>query len=500
MSKVEFHFKDSITTLQCINNETMDDICKRFLKKFFIDKQKLNFYYSGKKIDLSSTYSQIINNSDKKKKLMPIIINENKFDEENTKFIQSNQIICPKCSENCKFNIKDFKIKLYDCPNKHNINDILLEEFENTQNINISEIKCNKCKNHIEYNSEVNKMFICTTCNQNYCFKCKLEHNKSHDFINYEEKNYICKSHNRFYDSYCKSCKKNICIICYSEHFEHEIKSYGYMIPKSSKLSEDLIDLSDIINNIKNNIDDIINKLNKVKTNFEIYLELKTNIICNFNNKYINYEILHNLKKIKNKGIINIFNFINKDNDIISKFHNIMKIYEKMTNKNENIKIENDNNKIIINNNQKALFNLNISDIKCDFDLNSSNITKDENPLLNNNDLHDNKINENNNINEPINNNSVKNENNTLEEIEEEPKEENNEIKENNDDSFLDDIKGDIKNIDEELYEFDHSSLYMESSTNLNININNNRALKKRRKCKKKFYGNYENYRNYSYN
>ena len=78
----------------------------------------------------------------------------------------------------------------------------------------------------------------------------------------------------------------DICIICYSEHSEHEIKSYGYLIPKSSKPSEDLIDLSDTINNMKNQIDEIINKLNRVKTNIEIYLKWKTNIICNFNNRY----------------------------------------------------------------------------------------------------------------------------------------------------------------------------------------------------------------------
>ena len=506
MSKAEFHFKDTITTLQCINNESMDDICKRFLKKYFIDNKKLNFFYSGKEINFGSTYSEMINSSDKKKKLMPIIISENlENDEDNPNIIKSSQIICPKCSENCKFSIKDFKIKLYDCPNKHITKNILLEDFENSQNINISKIKCSKCKNNFEFNNEINKMYICTTCEQNFCFKCKLEHNKSHDFINYEEKNYICKSHNRFYDTYCQTCKKNICIICYSEHSEHEIKSYGYLIPKSSKLSEDLIDLSDTINNMKNQIDEIINKLNRVKTNIEIYLKWKTNIICNFNNRYINYEILHNLKKIKDSYIINIFDYINKnENDNIkNKFQNIMKIYEKMTNKNENINIVNDNkNKIIFNNNSKALFNLNLSEIKYDDDLNSSNISKEEKPLLINikfnsklkngkEEIKEEKRKEKDNIDNSKD--DIKNVNNTLDE--EEKKIENNEIQK---DSFLEEIKDDMKlnyNDDDNIYESNYSSTNVES--NIFRNINNNRALKKRRKCKKKYYGSYENNENY---
>ena len=39
------------------------------------------------------------------------------------------EIICPTCGENCRIDIKDFKIKLYGCKNNHEINNILLEEL-----------------------------------------------------------------------------------------------------------------------------------------------------------------------------------------------------------------------------------------------------------------------------------------------------------------------------------------------------------------------------------
>ena len=43
MSAVKFKLNNSITTIKCINNETMDDICKKFLKKYFIDIKKVKF-------------------------------------------------------------------------------------------------------------------------------------------------------------------------------------------------------------------------------------------------------------------------------------------------------------------------------------------------------------------------------------------------------------------------------------------------------------------------
>ena len=123
---------------------------------------------------------------------------------------KSSQIICPKCSENCKISIKNFKIKLYGCSNKHCTKNILLEDFENTQNIDKSNIKCSSCKISYKDNSEENNIYLCCNCKKNFCNKCKIEHNKSHELINYKEKHYICQKHYRYYDSYCKSCKQNI--------------------------------------------------------------------------------------------------------------------------------------------------------------------------------------------------------------------------------------------------------------------------------------------------
>ena len=48
---------------------------------------------------------------------------------------------------------------------------------------------------------------------------CKEKHEKEgHKIIDYDKKGYICEIHNDFYISYCKECRLNICMTCYSEH------------------------------------------------------------------------------------------------------------------------------------------------------------------------------------------------------------------------------------------------------------------------------------------
>ena len=89
-------------------------------------------------------------------------------------------------------------------------------------------------------------------------------------------------------------------------------------------------------------------------------------------------KILYNLKTINNKGIFNIIKDINIDKNINNKFKSIMKIYEKMTDKNNNFKNLNS-----LNN----LMNLNISGIQNYEDLDDFDISNDQYNYLNNNNI-----------------------------------------------------------------------------------------------------------------
>ena len=73
----------------------------------------------------------------------------------------------------------------------------------------------------------------------NLCPLCILNHDKKHDIIDYEQKNYLCEIHNENFNSYCKKCKKNLCIQCENSHFNHDIIQYSKILPnKGDKLDE----------------------------------------------------------------------------------------------------------------------------------------------------------------------------------------------------------------------------------------------------------------------
>ena len=75
--------------------------------------------------------------SDKRNKRIIILVYSinSTINIENTNIKNSKDIICPKCKEICIYEIKDYKIKLYDCKNRHINEYINLNEYENNQNI-----------------------------------------------------------------------------------------------------------------------------------------------------------------------------------------------------------------------------------------------------------------------------------------------------------------------------------------------------------------------------
>ena len=225
--------------------------------------------------------------------------------------IKSNYIICPQCGENIKYKINDYKIYLYECKNGHRMNNILLNEFEKTQLIDLSKMKCEVCKENDLSNTFNNKFYKCIKCGINICPLCKSSHDKSHNIINYELINYICQSHNEIFTKYCNKCKKNICLRCENEHKGHNNISYGEIIPNDNKLNEYMKELRKSIDKLKNNIKEIIDKLNKVIDNIEIYYNINSYIINEYEIKNRNFEIIQNIKEIKNNKIIEEINEIN---------------------------------------------------------------------------------------------------------------------------------------------------------------------------------------------
>ena len=213
-------FDKEKTIIECSNEDYIDDICKKFIKKINIKKNEIVFFYRGRKITQNMKINLFINKDDLKKhkinifgfkvKNVPkekLLYNRNKFKE----------IICPECGEICKIKFDSYKIILYECKNNHYINNIELENFFETQNIGKSKIKCDNC-NKFEEANEYDELYNCLECHKYLCIFCKEIHNKEHKIVKFGDQNYICNKHNERYISYCKKCNINICSKCEEEH------------------------------------------------------------------------------------------------------------------------------------------------------------------------------------------------------------------------------------------------------------------------------------------
>ena len=192
---IDFQYNGGTITVQGKDNESMKAFYERFANKAVINIQEkeLIFSYNGKwnnNFDENQTFLQTSNSLDKSRKKMVILVAENMENEPQEElFVKSNDIICPKCGKFSLISLKNYKITLSDCQNKHNVNNILLHEFEKTQNINYSKITCGVCgqkrSNIFKYD-----LSFCLNCQKNICPLCRNKHNNSHSIINYDKMNY----------------------------------------------------------------------------------------------------------------------------------------------------------------------------------------------------------------------------------------------------------------------------------------------------------------------
>ena len=334
--QIEFTYDGKPVIVQCEKDKKFKDILKSLKLKPKSEGKTLIYLYNEIRINNDLSFNEIANSEDKTRNKMNILViesDEKISPSQNNCIIKSNKIICPECQNDIKFDIDDYVIELYECKNKHEKDNIFLDEFDSTQNINISKIICENCRKYNKGNINNNIFYRCISCKMNLCPTCFSNHNKNHNIINYDDKNYICEEHNKTYVSFCEDCKENTCLYCEQKHKEHKIISYGKLIPDKNKLNDLLKQLEEKKDNLNKDIYEIIRKLNKVKENYENYFNINKNIINNFDKEKINYEILYNINNINNlnnKSIINDINNIINDNNIETKLNKLMKIYNKM--------------------------------------------------------------------------------------------------------------------------------------------------------------------------
>ena len=126
--QIELNFNGVNTTVQTGKDEKLKDISKSFRFKAKAEDKALIFMYNGNIIQNDElTFNEVANLEDKKRNKMNLLVVEAEF---TTQFqteeiiIKANNIICPKCNEDIKLNIKDYTINLFECKNKHDIDNI----------------------------------------------------------------------------------------------------------------------------------------------------------------------------------------------------------------------------------------------------------------------------------------------------------------------------------------------------------------------------------------
>ena len=141
MSEITFIYNDNEIPMQCTKGEKLKDIMERLSDKINISKENIYGLYNGKILDEELKEDQIKKDENNKK---IILIYEYDKSTVVNNIIKSNEVICPRCSENCLIKIKNYKIVLYNCKDNHETF-LSMNEYEESQKINISNIKCNKC-------------------------------------------------------------------------------------------------------------------------------------------------------------------------------------------------------------------------------------------------------------------------------------------------------------------------------------------------------------------
>ena len=329
MSQVVFTYRGIPTLIQCNLNEKMKVIIKKFENLTNISNNNIFYSYDGKVgINEELTFEEITNKEDKIRKKMNILVYDTKMGVEQKDLIKSKNIICPECKENTKMEIKDYKINLYGCKNKHKIENILLNEFEETQNIDRLNIICDICKTINKSISYNNMIYKCITCDYNICPLCKINHDNNHIMINYDDKDYICNEHNEKYISYCENCNKNLCGLC-DGHKDHKRIFFVDILPNKENLIKKNKELKFKIQMFDVQMKILISILNDVMDKMNIYYKINEDLINNYDNKNRNYEIINNINIIQNNSLEDL-NKILECNSLADKFDNIFNIYKKM--------------------------------------------------------------------------------------------------------------------------------------------------------------------------
>ena len=339
MVEIEFSFNQVITNIQAKLDDPFQDVINKFMQKSLVQPGSINFLANGKVINPNESVESHMSNLNKENNKMKISVTMTENEDQNKEevIIKSKDIICPQCKEPCRITTENYKIKLYECINGHNVENIKFIDFDNTQNINASQIKCDNCKFKNKGNCPNDEFYRCMNCKLNLCLLCKPNHDPRHDIIKYEQRNFLCQIHNEPLIKYCIKCRKNICFAC-EGHENHESEHLEKLKPNIEEKKKILNELKINIDEINKIIEQVIEQLNGFMSYINKFYKINNNILENYDVKKRNFQVLKNLNEIDNNNeIIKTIKDINNNNNIKNKISDILNLYNDMNRAKMNI-------------------------------------------------------------------------------------------------------------------------------------------------------------------
>ena len=333
MAEITFIYNQNPTIIQCKENDLLRDVFEKYSFKIGIKSSNLYFLSKGQRLDPNHKVKDIFKSELMTKSKIQILAYSNTEENQVQNVKISNEVICPRCKEACQINVKDYKMAFSGCKNGHTIKNILISDYKNNETIDESKIICNSCNNNNKASTFNNQFYICISCKQNLCPVCKSKHNKGHDTIDYEQKNYICFNHNEKFTSFCKNCKINLCIECEAKHKDKQnLIYYRDILPDKDKYKTNLNELKKSIDKYKEKINEIKNMFDKIIIDLETYYEINNNLLNDYEKKKKNYELLRNINELEkfNISVINDVNLIIKNEGFFEIISNSINLINKM--------------------------------------------------------------------------------------------------------------------------------------------------------------------------
>ena len=132
MFKIIFNYEGNNVTILSNSNDKIKKSIESLLNKINIESKNLYFLYNGKLLDTDLTINQISNSDDKNREEMFILVQDISNSTIKIRKPKTKEVICPTCKENIFLSIKNYKLNLHDCINKHDINNLSIIEYEKT--------------------------------------------------------------------------------------------------------------------------------------------------------------------------------------------------------------------------------------------------------------------------------------------------------------------------------------------------------------------------------